>query len=134
MKLTEDETILILIDYLKKKDWKIESYCLGQQKGNDIVAKKEKSTLIIEAKGAKASDNSPTKKREKFSSGQIKTHFGKAIVKILDEKHINPNAQFAIAQPDDNDIRKAVGHLIPFLKQLKINHFWVSSDKIIIIE
>jgi len=134
MKLTEDETILILIDHLKENDWKIESYCLGQQKGNDIVAKKDKETLIIEAKGAKASDNSPTKKREKFSSGQIKTHFGKALVKILDEKYLNPNAQFAIAQPDDNDIRKSVGHIIPFLKQLEINHYWVSSDSKIILE
>jgi hypothetical protein len=129
MKLTEDETIKILIDYLMDNDWEIESFCLGQQKGNDIEAIKDKTKLIVEAKGAKASDNSPTKKREKFNSGQIKTHFGKALVKILDEKYLNPNAQFAIAHPNDNDIKKAIGHLIPFLKLLEIDHFWVSSDK-----
>lgn len=129
MKLTEDETIKILIDYLKDNDWLIESFCLGQQKGNDIEAKKDKTKLIIEVKGAKASENSPTKRREKFNSGQIKTHFGKALVKILDEKDLNPNAQFAIAHPNDSDIKKAIGHLIPFLKQLEIKHFWVSSDK-----
>jgi hypothetical protein len=43
MKLTEDETIKILIDYLMDNDWEIESFCLGQQKGNDIEAIKDKT-------------------------------------------------------------------------------------------
>ncbi len=129
MKLTEDEVILSLIEYLQDEGWEIDSYCLGQQQGIDIVAFKENTKLIIEAKGAKASDNSPTKKREKFSKGQIKNHFGKAIVKILEEKHNNPNAEFAIAHPDDEDIKKALTNLLPFLKLLSIKHYWVKSDK-----
>lgn len=131
MKLTEDEIIKILLEYLAENNWNIESYCFGQKKGNDIVATKNNKALIIEAKGAKASDNSPTKKRDKFDSNQIKTHFGKAIIKILDEMIKNPQAEFAIAHPDDNDIKKAIGHLIPFLKQLGISHFWVSDKNII---
>lgn len=134
MKQTEDEIVIILIDYLKLNGWIIDSYCLGQTHGNDIVASKANSKLIVEAKGAKASNNSPTKKREYFDRGQIKTHFGKALIKILDEKYLNPKAKFAIAHPNDTDIRKTIGHLIPFLTTLGIKHFWVSADGTVIEE
>lgn len=134
MKQTEDEIINILIGHLKLNGWTIDSYCLGQTYGNDIVASKANTKLIVEAKGAKASNNSPTKKREYFDSGQIKTHFGKALVKVLDEKYLNPKSKFAIAHPDDNDIRKTIGHLTPFLKTLGIKHFWVSADGTVIEE
>lgn len=134
MKLTEDEVILLLNDYLKKNGWKIESYCLGQKHGKDIVAIRNNITLIVEAKGAKANDKSPTKKREEFDTGQLKNHFGKAIVKIFDEMYKNKNAKFAIAHPDDFEIRKSIGHLTPFLKSLGIIHYWVSENGIIIDE
>ena len=132
MKQTEDEIVIILIEHLKQNGWNIESFCLGQQHGNDIVASKINSRLIVEVKGARAGDNSPTKRREHFDSGQIKTHFGKALVKILDEKYLNPKFKFAIAHPDDNDIRKIIGHLTPFLKTLGIKHYWVSEDGTVI--
>jgi hypothetical protein len=134
MKQTEDEIITILLGHLKKNGWTIDSHCLGQKHGNDIVASKSNTTLIIEAKGARAADNSPSKRREYFDSGQIKTHFGKALVKILDEKHLKPKSKYAIAHPDDKDIRKSIGHLMPFLKPLDIKHFWVSTDGTIIEE
>lgn len=127
-KLTEDETILILMKHLEADGWGIVSHCLGQTRGHDIVAHKLDSVLLIEVKGARASDNSPTKRRFYFDSGQIKTHFGKAIVKILDDKHLNPLANFAIAHPSDSMIRRAIGHLTPYLKSLEIQHFWVSAD------
>ncbi len=133
-KLTEDETVTILIEYLKQSNWIIDSFCLGQAHGNDIVASKSNTTLIVEAKGARAGDNSPTKRRKHFDSGQIKTHFGKAIVKVLDQKYLNPKNKFAIAHPDDNDIRRTIGHLTPFLKTLGIKHFWVSVDGTVIEE
>ena len=75
--------------------------------------------------------NLQTKKREHFDSGQIKTHFGKALVKMLHEKSLNPKAKLAIAHPDDDDIKKAIGHIIPFLKSLGITHFWVSQNQVI---
>ena len=126
-KLTEDETISILMQYLEKDDWKIESHCLGQTRGCDIIAVKANEKLYIEVKGARAGDNSPTKRRHFFDSGQIKTHFGKAIVKVLDDKYQNPECTFAIAHPDDIEIKKAIGNLTPFLKDLGIRHFWVSA-------
>lgn len=134
MKQTEDEIVVLLIEYLKQIGWIIEDHCLGQKHGNDIVALKGNLKLIVEAKGAKAGDKSPTKRRECFDKGQIKTHFGKAIVKILEEKLLNPKCKFAIAHPDDIDIRKAIGGITPFLKNLGIIHFWVSADGTVIEE
>lgn len=127
-KLTEDETIHLLMTHLIKSGWNVDSHCLGQTRGCDIIASQSNSKLFIEVKGAKAGDNSPTKKRTHFDSGQIKTHFGKAIVKILDDKYLNPDSTFAIAHPDDLEIRKSIGHLTPFLKTMGIRHFWVSRD------
>jgi len=133
-KMTEDETVTILANHLKQSGWAIDSFCLGQTHGNDIVASKSNTILVVEAKGARAGDNSPTKKREYFDSGQIKTHFGKALVKVLDEKYLNPKNKFAIAHPDDKDIRRTIEHLTPFLKTLGIKHFWVSADGTVIEE
>lgn len=84
--------------------------------------------LLIEVKGARANDDSPIKKREYFSSGQIKTHFGRAIVKALEDKYLHPKAKIAIAHPDDSAIRSTIDHLIPSLHKIGISHFWVSSD------
>jgi hypothetical protein len=132
MKLTEDEVVCLLKDHLEKSGWNIGyKFCLGQKHGIDIEACKDGNILMIEVKGAKASNSSPTKKREYFDSGQIKTHFGKALVKVLHDKYSNPNSTFAIAHPDDADVKRAIGHIIPFLKSLGIKHYWVSRTSII---
>lgn len=127
-KMTENETISLLMKHLTGNGWQIVSYCLGQTKGCDIIASKNGTLMYIEVKGARAADTSPTKKRQCFDSGQIKTHFGKAIVKILDLKRQHPDAQFAIAHPDDSLIRKTIGPIVPYLSLSGITHFWVSAN------
>lgn len=133
-KLTENQTIEILMNHLENNGWKIESYCLGQTRGHDIVAAKNGEVMFMEVKGAKADDSSPTKKRSHFDSGQVKTHFGKAIVKMLEERFKNPTVTLAIAHPDDENIRKAIGNLTPQLKELNIHHYWVSGNGDIMID
>jgi hypothetical protein len=133
-KLTEDEVVLLLIKNLASSGWVITSFCTGQQKGCDIIAKKGAVKLVIEAKGAKAGELSPTRKREYFSCGQVKNHLGEAIVKILTEKFKNTGSEYAIAHPNDDDIKRWIGPLIPFLKNLGVDHFWVSADGSIIKE
>lgn len=127
-KLTEDEVVRILSDKLQMEGWKIVNQCFGQTRGNDIEAVKDGRILIVEAKGAKSNDYSPTKKRESFDSGQIKTHFGKAMVKIMTEIEKNPNHLYAIAHPDDELIRKTIGKIIPQLEKLNIKHYWIKKD------
>lgn len=108
--------------------YSIISYCLGQKHGYDIVAEKNGQKLIVEVKGAKASDDAPTKRREKFDSGQIKTHFGKALVKAMETKVSFPNDKVAMAHPFDDDIIKAIGDVIPQLERLNIIHYLVKPN------
>ena len=128
-KLTEDKTILLLIDHLKNSGWEIVSYCLGQQRGYDIVAVNATGRkLFVEAKGARASDDSPTKKRKYFNSGQIKDHFGKAIVKSLETQLDHPDDIAAIAHPYDSDILKHIGRTASHIGAMGIASFWVKSS------
>lgn len=133
-KLTEDETIELLMQHLVSQSWTIESFCLGQQRGYDIVATRSGQRLYVEAKGAKASDNSPTKKRKFFDSGQIKDHFGKALVKSLETRIKYPNALVAIAHPEDKDIRRNIDSTVAFLEKIGIMHFWVGRQSIQLVE
>ena len=127
-KLTEDQTIKILMNYLQLEGWEIESYCLGQKRGIDIVAIKDSKKLYVEAKGARASDQSPTKKNDYFNSTQIKTHFGVAIIKAIKTRNKFPHGLVAIAQPDDDSIRKVLNGVTSSLKKLDIIHYWVSPE------
>jgi len=128
-KLTENQTILLLIDHLKNSGWEIVSYCLGQQRGYDIVAVNATGRkLFVEAKGARASDDSPTKKRKYFNSGQIKDHFGKAIVKSLETQLDHPDDIAAIAHPYDSDILKHIGRTASHIGAMGIASFWVKSS------
>ena len=127
-KLTEDETVLLLINYLKKNRYTIESHCLGQKRGYDIVAEKNNEKFIIEVKGAKAGSNSPTKRRAFFDSGQIKDHLGKAIVKSIETQLKYVNAKVGIAHPNDEYIKKIIGSITPELKKMTISHMWVDKN------
>jgi len=127
-KLTEDKTVLLLIDYLKANGYVIHSHCLGHQRGYDIVSSKNNKKFIIEVKGAKANDNSPIKKRKYFDSGQLKDHLGKAIVKSLETQQENKDALVGIAHPDDEYIRKIIGSITPDLKKIGIRHLWVNKN------
>ena len=46
-KLTEDEIIKLLMEYLVSQSWSIESYCLGQKRGYDIVATRSGERLYV---------------------------------------------------------------------------------------
>ena len=127
-KLTEDETVELLMIYLKSEGYKILDYCKGHRRGIDITAEKNNRKLLIEVKGARANHNSKIKKRSYFDSGQIKDHFGKAIVKSLEVKSDNPDCDIAIAHPDDELIKKHLDKSIKHLKQLDIIHFCVSKN------
>ncbi|MBW7941458.1 MAG: hypothetical protein H3C64_03445 [Candidatus Kuenenia stuttgartiensis] len=130
-KLSETEVVNYLCSHLQKNGWEILGKCLGFERGIDVEACKDNIKLLVEAKGAKANDGAHNKKRSYFSGGQIKTHFGKAIVKALELKISHPKNIVAIAHPDDELIRKHIGGLTPMLKGIGVKHFWVTADNII---
>ncbi len=134
MKLTEDEVIEHLEQWLRKMKWQDIKTTKGHARGLDLIAQKNKESLIVEAKGARANPKSHVKKREKFDCGQIKTHFGKAIVKVLEERNKNPNATIAIAHPEDIDIRNCLDKVLPEIKKFSIKLYWVKSSGQVIEE
>jgi hypothetical protein len=105
-KLTEDETVELLMKFLKSDGYEIIDYCMGHKRGIDITAEKDSKQLLIEVKGARANHDSKIKKRPYFNSGQIKDHFGKAIIKSLEVKTDYPGSTIAIAHPNDEMIKK----------------------------
>jgi hypothetical protein len=132
-KLTENQAVRLLIRHLEDNKWKVgKNYCLSHQRGIDIQAKRGKTLMLIEVKGAKAHSKAPTKKRSHFSGGQINTHFGVAVVKALKLQHEYPKAIVAIAHPDDDLLRKHLDPIIPRLKLLNIRHYWVSKRNTIL--
>jgi hypothetical protein len=93
-----------------------------------VLAIKNTQTLIVEAKGAKGATSSPVTKRKKFDSGQIKGHFGRALVKCLEEKARNQGAMVAIAQPDDPFISGCLSDAVGEARKIGIKFFWVAAD------
>lgn len=126
--MTEDETVLALIQYLENDGWNIESYCTGHKRGEDIIATKNASRITVEVKGAKANLNSPIKKRDKFDSGQIKTHFGKAILKSYDSVISENETIVAIAHPNNDYVKSVIEKYIPIVNKSGIRHYWVNDD------
>ncbi|MBK7381580.1 MAG: hypothetical protein IPJ03_21810 [Ignavibacteriales bacterium] len=87
--------------------------------------------MIIEAKGAKPND---PEKTHTFNATQIQVHFGKALVKIMEQQTLFPNAQTGIAQPNADIIKKILKDCLPQLKKLNINLYWVNGDGKILVE
>jgi len=128
--MLEDEVVNKLSRWLTKKGWSVDNLCLGHAHGNDITAVKDTEKLFVEAKGGRGNPKSPVTTREKFNCSQIKTHFGKAIVKMFEERHKNPGPGVivAIAQPDDKYIIKCLSGAIPGVINAGIKLFWVSDN------
>ena len=132
VKLTENEVIDFLCIWLKKDDWTILEISKGHSRGIDIKATKDNEVMIIEAKGSKGNPRSPVTTRPYFDSGQIKDHFGKAIVKVLEQKHANPSAIVGIAQPNDDYLRGHIEAASQEIRKFGIKLFWVESPDLVI--
>lgn len=126
-KLTENQVINFLRVWLENKGWKIDKISKGNHRGNDIEASKGRKVMIVEAKGGKANPKAYNKVRDKFDSGQIKDNFGKALVKVLEQRHLNPAVTVAIAQPNDPYIRQCLQNVTPEARKNNIRLFWVES-------
>ena len=85
-KILENDIIDILMDWLKNDGWKIISFRKFRERGIDILTEKKGQTFIIEAKGAKGNPENSNTTRPKFDAGQLKTHLGVAVIKVLEER------------------------------------------------
>ena len=125
--LLEEEVVENLSIWLMEHDWSIVEKNLGHKHGPDLVASKEGYRLLVEAKGSKGNPKSHVTTRPRFNSGQIKDHFGKAIVKILEEKNKDPELIVAIAQPDDEYIKDVLQSSAEEVRKMGVLLLWVES-------
>ncbi len=130
--MTEDFVVKSLCTWLENQGYEIKRSCLGSSRGNDIEAVKNGKLLIVEAKGARG--NLSTTKRAKFDSGQIKTHLGKALVKVLEQKGLHPRAKIGIAHPHDYYLMDVLATVRPEITRLGITMYWVRDNAEVIEE
>ena len=126
--LFEDEVIKKIMCDLVVRGWSIDSYCLGKDRGIDIVASKGLKRLLVEAKGGRGNPSQGKVVRDIFDSGQIRDHLGKAIVKILELKKENPEAVTIIAHPHTDQIFRIVSNIASELIALDILFVFVHLD------
>lgn len=127
-KMTENRVIDCLVNWLEKEGWKDILVAKGRTHGPDIQARKGKKLLIVEAKGSKGNPESPVTKRKEFNRSQIKTHFGVAIVKLLEIRHDNPNVMLGIAQPNDPYMKLCLKNVLPEVKKWSIKLYWIDRS------
>jgi Holliday junction resolvase len=132
--LTENHIISFLTVHLKKKGFEILQSLRTNEKGVDIIAKKGKELLYIEAKGETSSKEYTSRFGKPFEGKQIKTHVSRAILTsmiLLDNRSKTENLKVAIALPDTKGHRALIEKIQKSLKELDIKLFWVSERVVI---
>jgi len=115
--LTEDEVIDSVIDYLKQKGWAIKARSHVDEHGEDIVAARRGTNLIVEAKGAGSFKQGTSRYGLPFSRGQVFDHVGKAILKALRVVG-HDQAVAGVAFPDNSDHRREISQVSVALQHL----------------
>ncbi len=126
--LMEDFVVKQLMAHLKDSGYTVHQFSLGKQQGIDVHASKGHSVIVVEAKGAKGNPKNGPVNRDKFDSGQIRDHLGKAIVKAFELKNSFPTAECWIAHPDTSAIRKIVTPIQAHLKAAGITCVYVDQS------
>lgn len=128
--LTEDFVVLAYVDHLTAKGWLVTSYCIGKQRGIDIVATKDGRTIYVEAKGARGNQSDKNVVRSMFDSGQVKDHLGKAIVKVIELHANDKTASLVILHPQTDLIRKLVDPVGELLKlKIGIDFAFIDNER-----
>jgi len=132
--LLEDEVIENLSSWLEGNGWNIIDKNLRHSHGVDLKATKSGQMLVVEAKGSKGNPRSHVTTRPRFNSGQIKDHFGKAIVKVLEEKNKDSESIVAIAHPNDDYLKKVLEASAEEIRKMGVLLFWVESSEKILVD
>lgn len=81
--LTENDVIDAVCRTLLERGWETTSTATTRQRGDDVVAKKGRVTMLVEAKGATSSKSNTARFGVEFSPGQVRTHVAVAVLRAL---------------------------------------------------
>lgn len=79
--LTVNDVVDAVVKHLQKNGWHIERTSSTSERGHDILAKKGKTMLAVEAKGGKSSKPGTSRYGKSFDSGQKRAHVAVALYK-----------------------------------------------------
>lgn len=127
--LTENNIVDMVSLKLEELNFEIISSCYTDEKGIDIVAKKNYIKLLIEAKGGTTSIQSINQGKP-FNRNQAKTHISVAIFKILQLKEENTNDIVGIALPYERHHYEFIESIKSSLQKLEVIVFWCDTDNV----
>jgi Holliday junction resolvase len=119
--------------FLRAKGWKVVSTCNEQTRGDDIVAKKGRKEIRIEAKGEGSSKDSTKRYGNTFKREQVLTHVAAAFYRAAAMAQEN-DCLIGMAFPENEHHRIYVGRIQKKLSELGFLVFWVSPEKTVRVE
>jgi len=132
--LTESQVIAAVCRFLKKNGFRVTQHLSETQHGRDIVAisRNGKQEITIEAKGETSSMAHTRRYGKLFNSGQVGDHVAKALYCAARDASLDMLA--GVAFPKNAAHVNCVQKILPALKKLRIEVFWVRSDKSVEVE
>lgn len=132
--LYEKQVVDGVCRFLTKKGFRITQSLATTEHGEDIraLAPDRKQQVTIEAKGATSSRAGSNRYGKPFDSGQVRDHVAKAI--YCAAQFVSTDTLTGVAFPKNDAHVKCVSRILPALKRLRIEVFWVGADKTVEIE
>jgi len=136
--LNENDVVDHLIQSLEVNGYSIKQALHDRQRGIDVIAEKDGSSLFIEVKGATSGDETSNRYGRPFHSGQVFDMVSKVIFKALDNTNspeFNEKKDFTcIALPKVQIFQEYHAKVSRYLPKLGIITFWVGEDGSVTIE
>src|SRR6478752_7148048 len=117
--LSEDDVVRAVMAHLEADGWKIESFALSHQRGDDIVATRGGETLVIEAKGEGSSRAGSRRHGLAFDRRQVGTHVSVAVGRAM-RTVSRGGAIAAVALPSNELHRAEIGRIAPALRLMGV--------------
>ena len=128
MTLYEAKVVAGVCQFLRKHHFKQVRYIPTRKRGEDIeaVTPDKRYLVTIEAKGATSSDPGSNRYGKPFTSTQVLDHVSKAV--YCAAQHSLGNKLSGVAFPKNDDHIKRVNAILPILRKLGIEVFWVNAN------
>lgn len=128
--LYENDVVDSVSNFLTANGFLVRQQLLSTEKGDDIVAfcPQRKVDVYIEAKGETSAVLTSKRYGIQFSPSQVKDHVANAFYRAAKMYSKNQDCLVGIALPRNPDHLNVVNQILPVLKILSIEVFWVDSD------
>jgi hypothetical protein len=127
--LYEREVVDGVCRFLRRNGFRITQRLATTAHGEDIKAfgTDWNQQVTIEAKGATSSRTGSNRYGKPFDSGQVRDHVAKAVYSAA--RHVATDTLTGVAFPKNDAHVSCVAKILPALRRLKIEVFWVGADK-----